>query len=168
MNEVRTEKVKKFLKEWVGGSFLSEKERWGLYLTAIEEGVLHPEDWLSKGEVANQRASFDRMINERIREVKEAVWASQQEVLNECYKNHFFSPQFHWNPLYKTEELADTIPHICISDLVHHKFVICAATAETRKEAELIPGILFIFQRTIVVKEYPTIEALVRDGWRLA
>ena len=86
----------------------------------------------------------------------------QKRMLKNIYDEPMFSPLFHWNEKYLTDELKDTYPYISINDLCDYKYVICAIPREKVKNPPLME-----FNRHIVVKEYGSLDELVEDDWRL-
>jgi hypothetical protein len=80
--------------------------------------------------------------------------------LQQIYDRASFSPVFHCSPKYCQGGFADCCPYIAYGDIMGGKYIIRARPKdEEYKEIDAA-------ERTVLA-QYPSIEELVVDGWRL-
>lgn len=83
----------------------------------------------------------------------------QLKALKEIYSKAFISPVFRANGAF-ANEIGDDLPYISLDDVLENRYII-----------RLLPeGSASAFPYTekgSLLKEYPSLEALVLDGWEL-
>ena len=157
------ESYKEHLRSYVGCGY----RRKYLYQMEIEDGYLEPENDLSEREIDDQWEMFNRFMDELEDERRDKEYEFQKRMLEKIYDIPSYSPLMHWNEMYQTEEFDGLVPLICIKDLCDRKYVISAVPEEKVSKDIETRYVPFQYQRGVFVVEYESIDAMVRDGWRV-
>ena len=92
----------------------------------------------------------------------------QMRLFKEHYEEPRYSPILKWNEKFLTPELENELPYICISDLCSYKYCICSIPED---KADFLDNkhkfCMMQMNRYNIIVEYPTLEALVEDGWKM-
>ena len=93
----------------------------------------------------------------------------QREIrlISEVYEDAKYAPLLRWNLKFKTKQFDGMTPYICLNDICHHKYVVCAIPDRDVDKMFQEYGMLQEFSRREVIAEYNSIEEMVEDGWRL-
>lgn len=83
----------------------------------------------------------------------------QLKALKEIYRTANISPIFRPNPAYSSE-LGEKVPYICLDDVLENRYIIRMLPDEQIKNFPIFSG-------GDKLKEYPSLEQLVQDGWEL-
>ena len=157
------EAYKRHLRNYLGSS--SSREH--LYRREIEDGYMLPHDDISERRAEEQWETFNRLLDELETESREREYDHQKRMLEKMYNVPSYSPLMHWNEMYQTEEFDGLVPLICIKDLCDRKYVISAVSEEKVSKDIETRYLPFQYQRGVFVVEYESIDAMVRDGWRV-
>lgn len=139
----------------------SHKTIMDYYRVAIEYDYLQHEEDLSEFEIKRQRNAFEEAYEERVMASKRREYDRQKKMLKEIYEMPVFSPQFHWNQKYLSKKFENTVPYICLNDLLENKYAISAIPEDNTEM------VMLVLERKMLVKEYDNLDELVEDGWRL-
>lgn len=93
----------------------------------------------------------------------------QREIglFKEVYDDAMYAPLLRWNFKFKTQGFEGMTPYICLNDISHYKYVVCAIPDKDVDKMLQEYGMLQEFSRREVIAEYNSIEEMVKDGWKL-
>ena len=94
--------------------------------------------------------------------ISRAEFKRRKCMFEKIYDNPSYAVLLQWNSKYAKPEWENYTPIICLDDLIHWKFVICAFHIEELENS------MKQYDRTdIIVAEYSSLDEMIEDGWCL-